>query len=196
MKNIIKSLVIVVAVAAVASVATYAYFTASDTVSGNTASAGSIKVKLNPGTGTTFPMQIANLQPGVWTTNPFKVEVYNKNTPESTMAVKYKMSAVNPTETVVNFYSKIWVRAATSNCISSPPNWTLTPSLVKYEGPLSGFNVDSSQAISPTLNVNISHCWQLSFALASDTGNGFQGASSTFGLKLDATQPENPGWTE
>ncbi|MFH1183279.1 MAG: TasA family protein [Candidatus Moraniibacteriota bacterium] len=47
MKNIIKSLVIVVAVAAVASVATWAYFYDSSSSTGNTFSAGTLILKLS-----------------------------------------------------------------------------------------------------------------------------------------------------
>lgn len=46
MKNIIKSLVVIVAVAAVAGGATYAYFSDSETSAGNTISAGTIDLKV------------------------------------------------------------------------------------------------------------------------------------------------------
>ena len=70
MKNIIKSLVIVVAVAAVASVATWAYFTSQAVVTGQTFSSGTLILNIASndtylnGARTTVPFHFDNLKPG------------------------------------------------------------------------------------------------------------------------------------
>lgn len=193
MKKILLSLAMIAMVSSVAVGATKAYFTASDTVPA-TLAAGKIVIDVLPGQTTVFPMAISNLQPAVWT-SPFNVNIYN--TGLSTMAVKYRGYGNGFSDNVSGFIGKVWVRAAHSNCVGSPGDWTTNPSLVKYEGPLSGLTFNSvTNGISPSLDINIIHCWQLSFALASDTGNAYQGAAGAFNFVVDATQTINPGWTE
>jgi len=62
MKNIIKSLVVVVAVAAVASIATYAIFTSTASVTGNSVATGTLKISINKAGNK--PVSIANMKPG------------------------------------------------------------------------------------------------------------------------------------
>jgi len=192
MKKILLSLAMIAMASSVAVGATKAYFTASDTVPA-TLAAGKIVLDVTPGQSTVFPMAISNLQPAVWT-SPFNVNIYN--TSQSTMAVKYRGSSNNFSDDVSGFIGKVWVRAAHNHC-GTAGDWTTTPSLVKYEGPLSGLTFNSvTDGISPSLDINITHCWQLSYALASDTGNAYQGAAGAFNFVADATQTVNPGWTE
>lgn len=77
MRNIIRSLVIVVAVAAVASVASYATFSAQDTIDGNVVTTGTVTLVAhnfsgNKPIGTT----IEKLSPGQWTADG-RAELYN-----------------------------------------------------------------------------------------------------------------------
>jgi predicted ribosomally synthesized peptide with SipW-like signal peptide len=63
MKNIIKSLVIVIAVAAIAGGASYAYFTSTVTVGTNTFSAGTLVIKVDSAPST-FGFTLTNAIPG------------------------------------------------------------------------------------------------------------------------------------
>lgn len=66
MKNIIKSLVIIVTVGSVASMATYAYFSDTQTAAGNTMAAGTLKLTTNDASGVTMPYHFDHLKPGSW----------------------------------------------------------------------------------------------------------------------------------
>jgi predicted ribosomally synthesized peptide with SipW-like signal peptide len=61
MKSIIKSLAIIIAVAAISGGATYAYFSDTATVSGNTFATGTLVIKTDE--GSCFPVWIPNLWP-------------------------------------------------------------------------------------------------------------------------------------
>ena len=63
MKNIIKSLLSIVAVAAIAGGATWAYFTDSKTVNNNTFSTGTVKISVENPNGT-LPFKVTGMAPG------------------------------------------------------------------------------------------------------------------------------------
>jgi predicted ribosomally synthesized peptide with SipW-like signal peptide len=65
MKNIIKSLLVVVAVASIAGGATYAYFSDTETSTGNTFSAGTLDLKTNNQDGVTHTYSLSNMKPEV-----------------------------------------------------------------------------------------------------------------------------------
>jgi predicted ribosomally synthesized peptide with SipW-like signal peptide len=64
MKNIIKSLLIIVAVAAVAGGVTYSYFFDEETSTGNTFTAGTLDLELTNGETSNAPFVIGNVVPG------------------------------------------------------------------------------------------------------------------------------------
>ena len=95
MKNIAKSLVIVVAVAAVASVATWAVFSFTDSITGNTVGTATVLLdaKGEAATGiVSKPIVASNLVPGQYT-DYFRGALWNK----STVAVKLYMYLDNVT---------------------------------------------------------------------------------------------------
>jgi predicted ribosomally synthesized peptide with SipW-like signal peptide len=92
MKNIVRSLLVVVAVAAIAGGATYSYFSDTETSAGNTFTAGTLDLKVN---GIDDPLPIVlnseNMQPG---------KVYNAGTVEvrndGSIAGKVTLKILNP----------------------------------------------------------------------------------------------------
>lgn len=75
MKNIIKSLVVVIAVAAVAGVATWAYFSSQATVTGNTYSTGTLEIRVN-GEPSIAGFTAENMAPGDCKAGEFTVMNY------------------------------------------------------------------------------------------------------------------------
>lgn len=70
MKKILVSVSIIAAIAAIVSGATYAYFTAQDTITGNTISTATVKIKASGEANSVTlpkPIQGTNLVPGQWT---------------------------------------------------------------------------------------------------------------------------------
>jgi hypothetical protein len=161
-----------------------AWFTDSDTVA-VTATSGEIEIQSNE----LEPFTVTNLLPGVWTDN-FDMNVYN--TAESTTAVKYRITAA-ATGGSSDLYNAILVRVKHTHCTGADRGtWP-----VVFEGPVSTFSVNSiDHAISDSLGINITHCYGFEFSLPTTAGNAYQELSATFNLVTDATQPENPGWSE
>lgn len=99
MKNIAKSLVIVVAVAAVASVATWAYFSSQASVVNNTYSTGTLEIQLRNANGTSHAVTgftVSNMKPGDCVEKTFAVLNFNGGNfgGTSTLDAKYlKISA-------------------------------------------------------------------------------------------------------
>lgn len=159
-----------------------AWFTDSDTVA-VTATAGGLDIEANP-----VSFTVDDLMPGAWSA-PQEITIYN--TANSTTAVKYRITDDFQSETVAGFFNKIRVRIVQVHCGgSSEAN---TP----VEVALSSLNVTSLDSThSGGLPVNWTHCYHVQFSLATNTNNTFQNASATFDLVIDATQPENPGWSQ
>jgi hypothetical protein len=155
------------------------------------AAAGQIDFKL--GGTNSGSITLTNLQPGVWS-DPYEVNVYNQD-PSTTMPVKYRFLDHYLTDSVAGFYNQIAVTVRHTNCgTANPAGWP-----VVYQGFLKDLEVASPTTpgiISPSLGVNITHCFYLQFGLDSSTGNAYQGAQATFQIDYQATQVENPGWTE
>ena len=99
MKNIIKSLVIVVAVAAVASVATWAYFSSTATVDYNTFATGVLEVRVN-GQSAISGFSATNMAPGDCKGGSFTVMNYGApwfGGPSTLTAKELVISAENMT---------------------------------------------------------------------------------------------------
>src|SRR4030042_4028906 len=97
MKNIIKSLVIVVAVAAVASVATWAYFSSSASVTNNTFATGTLEIRVN-GAPTIAGFNVDKVAPGQGKSGQFDVNNYGSPWfagPSNISAKKLLLSANN-----------------------------------------------------------------------------------------------------
>jgi hypothetical protein len=50
--------------------------------------------------------------------------------------------------------------------------------------------------IETSLGVNITHVYAYEFKLAESAGNIYQNANATFTVTFNATQTNNPGWSE
>jgi hypothetical protein len=158
-----------------------AWFTDSDSVA-VTATSGEIDIQANP-----VSFSVDNLLPGVWSPRE-EITIYN--TANSTVAVKYRLTDLFGTQSVGGFYDQIQVRVIHKFCGG------IDHSTV-YEGALNALEVTSATSISPAgLGVNITHCYIVQFALPTTAGNAFQDQDATFDLVFDATQPENPGWSQ
>lgn len=198
MKKILLSLAMIAMVSTVAVGATKAYFTETETVSGNVLTAGKVDIDLRPGTpmsillGTIGPSG-SGLIPGQYGPGLFQIDVYNQNYPVSTIPVKYRFSTEFVSQSEGGYWELLWVKvhhtfAGTAN----PAGWP-----VVYEGLLKDLNINSiDNAIADFLDPNITHVYYFEYGLASTAGNIYQGANATFNLKVDATQSTNPGWTQ
>lgn len=191
MKSIIKSLLIIVAVAAVAGGATYAYFTHTETVTGNTFSTGSLSFNLRKTNTDTInlPFKFDGMTPGKCADG--QLNVFNHS---DSITMKYRFYFA-PTGGSPIPYDKITVDAykcdhydSGSHCAS----WTLVKS-----GLLKNLDGSADHIVSPANeDPNISNYWKFHFCLDSSAGNDYQGTTATFNIVGQATQPENPNWTE
>lgn len=158
-----------------------AWFTDSDAVA-VTATSGEIDIEANP-----VSFSVDNLLPGVWSPRQ-EITIYN--TANSTTAVKYRLTDAFGSQTIGGFYDQIYVRVISKFCGGADAS---TP----YEGLLKDLEVTSATSVSPSgLGINITHCYDVQFALSTSAGNGYQDQGATFDLVFDATQPENPGWSQ
>lgn len=196
MKNIIKSLAVIVAVAAVAGTATWSYFTDKATVLGNTVAAGTLDFTLNGDMTETLSVNLPNMEPGGAWSAPKTMHVYNKNTSASTMDMKYMITSALANETDGGFFDKVLVKFVHGHCDSSYTGG-VNPTNT-YEGQLKNLNwISTSHSINGgKLEPNITHCFALYFKLDPSTGNMYQGDSATFNVVVDGTQFINPGWSE
>jgi len=74
MKNILKSLAVIVAVAGVAGGITYAYFSDTETSNANTFSAGTLDLNLDGGNTNVVKFNVSNMKPGDQPTAGYKVK--------------------------------------------------------------------------------------------------------------------------
>jgi predicted ribosomally synthesized peptide with SipW-like signal peptide len=193
MTNILKSLFVVVAVAAVAGGATWAYFTDTETVSGNTFAAGTLDFKLNGDLTASNSVNLGNMIPGEWY-GPYKMEVYNEL---STMPIKYRFQDGPVSESVPGFYDKLNVKVEHGYCIGGTEYINETYEQIHTLRNML-FESPSGSITAPTgsLGTNISHCFKLSFQLDPSAGNALQGGSAVANIVVDGTQVNNPGWAE
>ncbi len=159
-----------------------AWFTDTDTVA-VTATAGDLDIEANP-----VSFSVDDLMPGVWSA-PQEITIYN--TANSTTAVKYRITDAAGTESVAGFFNKIRVRIVQLHCGST------SEANAPVEVALSNLNLTNATSTHPSgLPVNWTHCYSLQFSLATNTGDAFKDASASFDIVIDATQPENPGWSQ
>ena len=188
MIRIAKSLLTILAVAVVAVGATGAYFTDQEVIAGNTFSTGEVDIDIRGACST--PQTFTAMAPGVWT-DTCEYQIYNL---ASSLPVKYMFDASKISQTEPGMYGLVNVKVLHGHYVTgtSPANFSAI-----YTGPLSGMNINSiDDAIADTLGTNITHVYYLQFQLDSSAGNEYQGDSVVFDLNFDATQADNPGWTE
>jgi predicted ribosomally synthesized peptide with SipW-like signal peptide len=195
MKKFLLSILTIALVTTVTFGVTRAYFTDRATVNDNTFTAGKLDFTLNGDMTETQSVTLANMEPGVWS-EPYKMKVYNQNSPVSTMDIKYKISAVGQSESVGGFYNKLNTKFVHGFCDGSYPG-DVNPTNT-YQGALSGLNWDSisSSIGGGKLSPNNTHCFAVYFQLDPSAGNVYQGASAVADIVVDGTQFINPGWSE
>lgn len=198
MKKILMSL-LMVAVAGVATIsATGAYFTAQGSSINNTAAAGT--VILLPGLNSGPIMNISNLAPGLYKYNvgdSFDSLLPGNNLPMlhvqnmGSLDFKYRIYPVFSSQTVGGYWELLWVRVYRAEGASNTY-------VKKWEGLLKDMdtNVGSFMPGVGNLSSGSSHDWRFDIGLDSTANNTYQGASATFSIVVDATQTNNPGWTE
>jgi predicted ribosomally synthesized peptide with SipW-like signal peptide len=197
MKNIIKSLVIIVAVAAVAAGATWSYFTDQAVVAGNTFSSGKLDFTLNGDMTESQHVTLGEMTPGDWY-GPYKMKVYNKNTSVSTIDMKYRFYDRFVSQSVGGFYDKLNIRVNHGNCVNNASTGDISPVTYTAEGKLTDlYYVSTDHSIGGgILQPNISHCFALYFQLDETAGNSLQGGNAVADIVVDGTQSSNPGWSE
>lgn len=167
MKNIIKSLVIVVAVAAVAGGATYSLFYAFAVETGNTYSTGTLEVYL-----TGDATNASNMAPGQCKKTSFNL----KNTgslPIGTIALNANSWGGNN-----KLYDKLDV---TVDRVGDAPGTHF------FSGKLKDL-IDKGNLISSNLASNDSITTDIDVCLPSDADDTYRGLSAAWSLKFDATQ--------
>jgi len=179
------SLVVIGMASAMAITATGAYFTEAVPLNDNLLYAGTVDINLASSTAQTVivtPGTISGLVPGQYGPGSFLFQVYNQ---WGTIPVKYKISSVYTNQSVGGYWQLLWVKVRHN-------------SIVVYEGLLNDLDINSvvNTNIDDFLNPGGWHDYYFEYGLGSTAGNGFQGAWAYFNLKVDATQSNNPGWTE
>lgn len=165
-----------------------AWFTDTDTVA-VTATSGGIEVEWSGPNANGF--SATNLMPANGFDDSPKIPLSIYNTAASDSPVKYRVTDTMTGESYPGFYDQIWIRVAEIHC-----GTTNETGLVPYEGPLAGLSFTSAGAKYDPLGINFTACYTFQLALSQSAGNEFQNRTATFELNLEATQPENPGWTE
>jgi hypothetical protein len=207
MKKVLAGLLglLAAAVLAFGVVGSGAWFTDQTVVPFNAASGKlDIRAEVGPpgGSQTLYdpsgvPIALTNLVPGVYNSaNTRMISVQNKPAADSTLAAKYRYRSELVTDsTPAGLWAAIVVKAETGFCVSN----NITSPTVVYEGPVSGLaftNAAHAPSGGGNLPVNTTHCYRFSFKLDDSAGNSLQGKSATFNVIIDATQPENPGWSQ
>jgi predicted ribosomally synthesized peptide with SipW-like signal peptide len=164
-----------------------AWFTDQDTipVTGTTG-----QIVFQTGGPNTAGITLSNMLPDQWS-SLYQVDVYN--TAQSTTAVKYRITDAFTSQSVGGLYQLLNVRVRHTFCgTPTPGSWP-----VVYNGLLEDLDLNSiDHAIADTLGVNITHCFFFEFQLDDSAGNAFQNQTVAFDLVFDATQPQNPGWSQ
>ncbi len=170
-----------------------AWFTDSDTVA-VTATSGGIEVEWTGDNANGFT--VSNLMPANGFGGAEKEELKIYNTGASDSAVKFRVTEAFVSHSVSGFYGQIWVLVTEIHCDSNSDPTDNSPVGVAYEGQLNALEFTSIGAKYDPLPINTVACYTLQFALSQSAGNEFQNQTANFILNLDATQPENPGWSE
>ena len=188
----ISTLVVMMALAVMAFgvIGTGAWFTAQDTTGNTTATAGTLSIDARDNGGTLASgATLTDMAPGVWT-DWDNINIFNNGS----LDAKYRLQSQFVSQSVGGFYGQIVVEAAHGFANGCPPSGPAP--VQKYLGPLADLEVDSSQAIADPLEAGNTHKWCFRFKLDEDAGNTFQGQTATFNFVVDATQYENPGWSQ
>jgi predicted ribosomally synthesized peptide with SipW-like signal peptide len=196
MKKILLSLFVVGVVAVATFGVTRAYFTDQEQILGNTIETARINVNLSGPTVDetrvwTGSHLFGGMLPGE-TTDPYQLRVYNRGHGQSTVPVKYAWS-VEHTGGSADLFNIVEVRVTDGNC-----DWpTSNPGgiQVRYNGPLADMG-PYLRTFPSNLGVNITRCTWFEYTLPVTAGNAYQGLDTEFRLILDATQVDNPGWSE
>ena len=115
--------------------------------------------------------------------------IYNQGWGVSTLPVKYSWTA-EFTGGSQYLFDKIDIKVREGNCDWDP--LTAGTTLYPY-GPLKDMpRIESASPLDP----NITRCTWVWYMLPADADNTYQGLNTQFNLVLDATQVNNPGWTE
>jgi hypothetical protein len=145
---------------------------------------------------TGFEISIMDLAPGGMS-DPYMINVQNKQTPQSTLDVKYRYTAEKTTSTP-NFWANLMVQVKTGACVGLGDLGYTPPGFI-YDGlvkDLSFTSIDNTYYTGDYLAPQNTHCYEFSFYLDEAAGNDLQGGNATFDIVIDATQPGNPGWGE
>lgn len=196
MRKILISLLVVGAVSALAIGATRAYFTDTAVLGTNSISTGRLDVALT-GAPIVIPVDttqtfVGGMVPGE-VFGPYAVQVYNKGWGLSTVPVRYSWTVEN-IHGSTELFNQMLVKVREGNCDWITAGWFTEPQGVLY--PTAPINSMSRIISADPLGVNDTRCTWFYFSLPATSGNAFQGLTSTFDLRLDATQTTNPGWTE
>lgn len=167
-KKLIISLMLIGILAFGAGLGTFAYFTSTATSSDNVFETGTLVID-NPGTLTT-DLEVDNIYP-TWTTSK-TVTVHNSGS----LVFKYRMS-------VTPLTGNILYDGATPLQVSvNGDTWTNIDDL--------GY-VELGQIAAGTEGT-----FTIGFKLPAEANNDYQDATADFDIVFDATQVENPGYTQ
>lgn len=187
-KILLTASVFAAGVLAYGAVGSGAWFTDTATVP-VTATSATLDIEATGPHNTGFT--VANLAPGT-TSQPYKLHVTNTAV---SLPVKYRITAA-ATGGDTTLFDLLDVEVRHGNCTPANPLGHDDTVGVVYTGSLSGLQVLSSQSVTWDLPTNWTHCYSLTLSLAPTVGNEAQSLETNFDIVIDATQPENPGWSE
>lgn len=174
-----------VAIGTIGAVGTSAWFTDTDTLP-STASAGTLDIEFI----TPSSITLSDLMPGDET---LAIPIEFRNMPISTTDVEYRIRAVK-TDGSSALWNKLNVELQGVFCGGSAV--TVAP---EYSGAIKDLLVESPGNTGlqyQVLPVNFTACVELVFELDPSAGNTVQGTQVSFDIVVDATQPDNPGWSQ
>ena len=195
MRRLLFSILSLGVVAVVAIGATRAYFTDTETLGENSISTGRVDVDIRGSyaSGIIIPVDTTQyFEGGMFPGREygvFDIHVYNQGWGMSTTPVKYSWRA-EWTDGSSYLYDKIQVKVREGNCDWNP--LTAGNTLLDYKYIR---NMGRVESLSP-LGANITRCTWFWFKLPTNADNSYQGLNTQFNLILDATQYDNPGWSE
>lgn len=194
MKRIILSLAMIALVGFLAAGATAAWFTHQDVEVGNTFAAGQLVFDIRShGTFTAgVPISVTNAAPGIANAHEAMFEVYNHS---NSIVMKYRLYT-SKTGGDNYLYNKLKYQLYKCDYPINPPDYCTT--WVYRKGGWLKDLTSANYAVPHDNNVgpNGTHRWKMKLWLDESAGNYYQNKSVTFDIVGDATQPENPGWTE
>jgi predicted ribosomally synthesized peptide with SipW-like signal peptide len=198
------------AIMAFGAIGTSAWFTDTDTAT-NTFTAGTLSVKLGGssqnGVTITAPDNVAPLNevggmaPGD-EFGPYQIYVVNEQNPQSTLKAKYRFTTEFLSGSAA-FFDQLNARVEHGNCITGG----ISGAFNIYNGPLDVLEIISNDDSGPYQTGTVispddliapqnTHCFLWYFELDELADNSIQGQTVEFRIDLDATQPDNPGWSE